>query len=342
MAADYTSLIQQLHLIYLGRHAMPIERSIMEGQLAAAGAPATLDGLDASYRSSPAVAAIIDGLAGESTLMNAQDQSAISLIVSLYPALFGRVADLGGLLFWAKAIQEGSLSRLEAPLSIVAGATANSSAQSHIDTAIITTKTAIGDIIDLFAHDVAPTLHWVVNSPAASLRLFANWFGDVPASEYVDLALGVYGVGKYGSTPSFSLPHIVAPTPPTTTVSIDAPSIAEGNSGKAALIFHLTLNEAPSSDLAVYYATVPGTAGTGDFQSLSGRIVFAAGQTSATVTVQVTGDAQMEQNETFSLIVGGPGIHHGVEAIGTIVNDDAAVPVTLVGNYAPYHAPLLF
>jgi hypothetical protein len=337
---DYTALIRQLHLIYLGRQAMPDEHSAMAAQLAAANAPATIGGLAGAYASSPAVAAIIDGLANGFNPLKPPGDSPIAIVKSAYSTLFGRSVDFDGLVYWATAIEQGGLGSNVAPLAILAGAQENSSSQSQADSAGLAARTSISEMIDLFALNLAPTLPWMVNSPYASFQALFAVHSLIPAAAFVNQALIAYGVVKpvsFDSKPITFPPTPIAPVPPPITVSMDAPSMREGNGGQMAMAFHLTLNAAQSSNVEVYFATMPGSAGTGDFQSTAGRIVFAAGQTSATVNVLVAGDHLLEQNETFSLIVGGSGIV-GAEAIGTIINDDVAVPLTLVG----YHPALLF
>ena len=85
------------------------------------------------------------------------------------------------------------------------------------------------------------------------------------------------------------------------TLSIDSPSVTEGNSGSANLTFTVTLSPASGRQVTVNYAEGTGgtaTAGT-DYTALSGgMLTFAAGDTSKTVTVSVRGDTTDEPNET--------------------------------------------
>ena len=119
-------------------------------------------------------------------------------------------------------------------------------------------------------------------------------------------------------------------------VSISSPSVSEGASGAtAALAFEVTLDAASGKRVTVEYAEGPGgTAATGtDYTALAGgTLTFAAGETSKTVTVTVTGDTLDEPNETVRVVLSGPAnaTLGTAEGTGTIADDDAAPSVTLV------------
>ena len=98
------------------------------------------------------------------------------------------------------------------------------------------------------------------------------------------------GVGTIQNDDSGSLPGI----------SINDVSKAEGNSGNTAFTFNVTLSSPAAAAVTVNFATANGTATSGsDYTANSGTVTFAAGQTSQTVTVQVTGDTNVEPDETF-------------------------------------------
>jgi hypothetical protein len=89
--------------------------------------------------------------------------------------------------------------------------------------------------------------------------------------------------------------------------------------------FVVSLSGAHSASISVNYATAPGTAGTGDFQARSGTLVFAAGETSKTVTVPTINNLLVEATESFTLnlsgATGGATIADG-QAVGLIYDDD--------------------
>ena len=125
-------------------------------------------------------------------------------------------------------------------------------------------------------------------------------------------------------------------------LSIGAPSVAEGDSGTADLDFVVTLTGSTSQEVTVAYADrETGTASSGtDYAAVTaGTLTFAAGDTSKTVTVAVTGDTVDEANETVVLRLSSPskatlsGGAATLDGTGTITDDDAApTAVTLAVN----------
>ncbi|MCP4277099.1 MAG: hypothetical protein GY779_12190 [Gammaproteobacteria bacterium] len=103
----------------------------------------------------------------------------------------------------------------------------------------------------------------------------------------------------------------------------------EGDSGTTEMVFTVTLSEAASSDLTADYATSDGTATAGeDYTEVSGQISIAAGGTTASVIVLVSGDTKPEQDESFNLDITNPqGItltETSFTTFSTIENDDNA------------------
>ena len=106
-------------------------------------------------------------------------------------------------------------------------------------------------------------------------------------------------------------------------------SKAEGNSGTTAFTFTVSLSPASAGTVTVKYATANGTATAGsDYTAVSPTLLtFAPGQTSQTVTVNVTGDTVQEANETFFVNLSSPSgatLFDG-QGLGTILNDDGPV-----------------
>ncbi len=119
-------------------------------------------------------------------------------------------------------------------------------------------------------------------------------------------------------------------------LSIDSPSVTEGNSGTTNLTFTVSLGAASGKQVTVNYADAgTGTATSGtDYTALSsGTLTFAAGQTSKTISVSVTGDGMDEPNETVLVALSNP-TNATVSSTagtgtGTITDDDASPAVTL-------------
>jgi hypothetical protein len=106
-------------------------------------------------------------------------------------------------------------------------------------------------------------------------------------------------------------------------------SKAEGNSGTTPFTFTVTLSPASTGTVTVKYATANGTAAAlSDYAAVPATLLtFAPGQTSQTVTVNVTGNTTVEPNETFAVnlsAASGATIADG-QGVGTILNDDGPV-----------------
>jgi hypothetical protein len=113
-------------------------------------------------------------------------------------------------------------------------------------------------------------------------------------------------------------------------LSIGNATRVEGNTGTTVLDFVVTLHGGNTGPVTVRYATSDGTATAGsDYLSVPDMLLtFAAGATTATISVQVMGDRVVEAPETFFVnLHGATNASIDVPAgLGTIVNDDADVP----------------
>ena len=112
-------------------------------------------------------------------------------------------------------------------------------------------------------------------------------------------------------------------------LSVSDATRAEGNSGTGMLDFTVSLSKAATGPVTVRYGTANGTASAGsDYTAKSGTLTFAAGETSKTVSVAVSGDAAVEANETLTLNLSRASGARIADrsGTGTITNDDVAVP----------------
>ena len=112
-------------------------------------------------------------------------------------------------------------------------------------------------------------------------------------------------------------------------ISIDAPTIAEGSSGNTDLTFTVSLNKSQIAAVTVDYAVTGGTATSGDDYIIlaDGTLTFAAGETSKTVVISVIGDTNVEPNETIELTLTnatGAALIADASGTATITNDDSA------------------
>lgn len=112
--------------------------------------------------------------------------------------------------------------------------------------------------------------------------------------------------------------------------SVNDVTLTEGNSGLKEATFTVTLSSLRGVVPTVDYSANNGTATLGsDFQSSAGQLVFDAGATSKTITVQVIGDTVVEGDETFTVKLANPSGGATLAddtGLGTIVDDDAVAP----------------
>lgn len=109
------------------------------------------------------------------------------------------------------------------------------------------------------------------------------------------------------------------------TLQIGDIRLAEGDSGTTAFLFEVSLSPASTQVTTVQYTTANGTATAGsDYTATSGTLTFEAGQTSQSITVNVSGDTTQEADETFYVNLSTPSGASLADAqgLGTINNDD--------------------
>jgi hypothetical protein len=112
----------------------------------------------------------------------------------------------------------------------------------------------------------------------------------------------------------------------TPAISISDVVRQEGNSGTTRFVFDVTLSMAATSRVIVNYATANGTASKNDndYNAKSGKLTFAPGETSKTITITVKGDKKREADESFFVNLSrsvGADIDDG-QGEGRILNDD--------------------
>ncbi len=128
------------------------------------------------------------------------------------------------------------------------------------------------------------------------------------------------GGGGGGSSASQSPPDTLP------TISIANSRVSEGDAGNSTLVFDVTLSAAASGAVTAAYATSDGTAVAGaDYVATTDTVVFSAGTTTQTISVDVIGDTLDEGNETLTLTLSTPSgaTLAQASATGTIIDDDA-------------------
>ena len=143
-------------------------------------------------------------------------------------------------------------------------------------------------------------------------------------------------VSHDGVTPPTAKTLTITDDDPAPTLSIDSPSVSEGNSGSRNLTFTATLSAASGRQVTVGYAdagTGTATSGTDYTAIAAGTLTFAAGTTSRTFNVSVTGDVLDEADETVKARLKDP-TNAAVSTTagtgtGTITDDDATPTLSI-------------
>ena len=119
-------------------------------------------------------------------------------------------------------------------------------------------------------------------------------------------------------------------------LSIDSPTVLEGDDGGATLTFTVTLDPASSKEVTVEIADAgTGSADAGaDYTAVTATtLTFAAGDTSKTFSVSVTSDTTDESNETVVLTLGKAANATIATGTGTgTITDDDGTPVASIDS----------
>lgn len=91
-----------------------------------------------------------------------------------------------------------------------------------------------------------------------------------------------------------------------TSLSVADQSITEGHDGLRHALVVVRLSRAAAKPVTVNFRTADGTAVAGaDYQSVAGKLAFAAGQTVRTIAVPIAGDRLGEPDERFTIRLSG-------------------------------------
>ncbi len=116
-------------------------------------------------------------------------------------------------------------------------------------------------------------------------------------------------------------------------VSVNSPTVTEGDAGSVNLVYTLSLSSASFLPITVNATTFDGTAtASSDYTPLTQTVTFLPGVLSATVTVPIQGDTTAEVSESVRLVLSNPtnALLLNQEGIGTIADNDT-VGLSLFG-----------
>jgi len=135
------------------------------------------------------------------------------------------------------------------------------------------------------------------------------------------LLLSACGGGSGGGNPGGGNTTLPA-------ISVVDSSVAEGNTGNTSLDFTITLSKSSNQSVTVDYTSSNDSAQAGsDYTSNAGTLTFNSGETSKNISIQITGDTDVEADETLTLSLSTAvnATLAQATATGTILNDDNVV-----------------
>ena len=120
-------------------------------------------------------------------------------------------------------------------------------------------------------------------------------------------------------------------------LQINNTQVVEGNSGLATAEVNITLSAASNEIVKVDYATENDSAtAPDDYQSSSGMVTFAAGETAQSFTINVVSDTQPEADESFNINFSNPqNVTLGATTVTVVIEDDdsgTTFPALQVGD----------
>lgn len=153
-------------------------------------------------------------------------------------------------------------------------------------------------------------------------------------TDLVDLQAVLAGVNQNHSTVDAAIAAINFAVSAPTLSAADV-TIAEGDAGTKTMVFTLTLNKAPTSDLIVNYVTADGTATAGsDYLAAAGSVTFLAGETAHTVSVTILSDTVYEAGgEAFTISFSSTGLLTSPVVADATITDEDPDPTTVTQTF---------
>ena len=219
--------------------------------------------------------------------------------------------------------------------------TGDTSGANDVDYAV---SSAVADATDFGGALPSGTLNFAAGDATMTVTINVSGDTDVEADEdfTVTLSNATNGasIPAAGDSADGTIQNDDVVTPTFTIAAVNAVQ-AEGDGGTTAFTFEVTRAGDTSVANDVDYA-VSGDVDAADFGGTlpSGTLNFAAGETTQTITLDVSGDTDVEADEDFTVELSNPtnGAELGAasSADGTIQNDDAPPAITIWLNEFHY------
>jgi hypothetical protein len=154
--------------------------------------------------------------------------------------------------------------------------------------------------------------------------------GLAPNTTYYYRVRSADTIGNAATSPAPPDPPLSFTTP-APAISVADGSAAEGDAGTTPLTFAVTLTPSSAQTVTVSYATADGSATGADYVSQNGIVTFNPGETSKTVTINVSGDLLDEVDETLLVTLTNPAnaTLSRAQATGTILDNDPVPAISV-------------
>lgn len=201
----------------------------------------------------------------------------------------------------------------------------------------VTINYATADDTAISGSDYQPTSGSLTFAPGQTTKtvsVFVN--GDVTTEPNEDFFVNLFNPGNASVSDAQGQGNITNDDA-NPSITINDPSVVEGNAGNGPnMNFVITLSNPTSITLSVPFSLADGTANVGsDYQTNSGSFTVFPGAITATVSIGINGDVNVEPDETFFMNLGattGATIADN-QGVGTIINDDGlASPGISINN----------
>jgi hypothetical protein len=144
---------------------------------------------------------------------------------------------------------------------------------------------------------------------------------------------------KPGTNPNRFYPiDVTGSNPPPDELNINDITVAEGSNGVVNAVFTVRLSSSSTQTITVDYATQDGSAVAGqDFVATNGTVTFAPGETAHSVTVAITADGPVENDESFTVVLSNSVNGYIRRAAGTCVITEARITDLRIDTAVVFH-----
>ena len=208
-------------------------------------------------------------------------------------------------------------------------ATLNNPSYQSVTVNLAYTGTATGGGTDYTASDTSIVIAAGSTTGTVTITGVNDALDEADETVIVDIS----GVTNGTESGSQQVTATITDDDATPSLSINDPSVLEGDAGTATLQYTVTLSAASGRTVTVDYASANGTATTADsdYVAASGTLTFTSGQTTKTIDVTINGDLTDEGNQTvlMNLSNASNATISDTQGSGTITNDDGPPLITI-------------